>query len=233
MDTSNLSFDDPKLEEVQVHREADIHHLLYFPTSIFAYNIPDSEHQNSLLLEAIYGERDRDREGIKRSNFPELGGWHSHNNLQENKKFDGLVYHVNHVAEFISKSKGYHDRYKLFIDSMWSIINSPGSFNQSHIHPGSLWSGVYYVQAPKNSGNIEFIDPRTQNLVRQPRYLPDTRRPESCWTRVKFKPRAGKMLLFPSWLYHSVMPNMSNGKEREGERVILSFNLSQTKQETP
>ena len=48
--------------------------------------------------------------------------------------------------------------------------------------------------------------------------------------KVSFSPVAGRMLLFPSWLYHSVEPNRAtpvDGCEQGGDRVILSFNLSQ------
>ena len=40
-------------------------------------------------------------------------------------------------------------------------INYPGGFNRPHLHPNSLFSGVYYIKAPKNSGNIIFYDPRS------------------------------------------------------------------------
>ena len=90
-------------------------------------------------------------------------------------------------------------------------------------------SGVYYVQAPRNSGRIEFIDPRTQNLMSPVKYIPDTKRPQICWTKVQYEPVAGRMLIFPSWLYHSVRPNRSKAKGKDADRIIVSFNLSQGK----
>ena len=35
------------------------------------------------------------------------------------------------------------------------------------------------------------------------------------------------MLLFPSWLYHSVHPNLAEDSDGGGERIVVSFNLSQ------
>ena len=92
---------------------------------------------------------------------------------------------------------------------MWSIINPPGSANRAHIHPGCTWSGVYYIQTPAGCGNIEFIDPRTENLMQQPRYVPNKKRPKHCWTKANITPKPGRMLIFPSWLYHAVAPNLS------------------------
>ena len=122
---------------------------------------------------------------------------------------------------------GYHGSYQLRIGTMWSIINPPGSSNRAHIHPGCIWSGVYYVQAPRNSGRIEFIDPRTQNLMSGVKYIPGAKRPRDCWKKVRYKPVAGRMLIFPAWLYHSVGPNRSRAKGKDADRIIVSFNLSQ------
>jgi uncharacterized protein (TIGR02466 family) len=199
----------------------------YFPTLIFSLDVPGSETLNAHLIEAIYAERERDRTGVRKSNFPELGSWHSHVKLHKDATFAGLVQHVDAVAAMMCRTLGYHRSYRLRIGTMWSIINPPGSSNRAHIHPGCLWSGVYYVQAPRNAGRIEFIDPRTQNLMTPAEYIPDTKRPRSCWTKVQYKPVAGRMLIFPSWLYHSVDPNRSRAKGKDADRIIMSFNLSQ------
>ena len=43
------------------------------------------------------------------------------------------------------------------LGNMWANINPPGGMNRAHQHPNSLWSGVYYVKAPKNSGNLKIV----------------------------------------------------------------------------
>ena len=200
-----------------------------FPTLIFSLDIPDSDTLNTHLIKAIYAERERDQTGVNKSNFPELGSWHSHVRLHKDTTFARLVKHVDSVSAMMCRKLGYHASYRLKIGTMWSIINPPGSSNRAHIHPGCIWSGVYYVQAPKNSGRIEFIDPRTQNMMIPVKYIPGTRRPRNCWTKVRYKPVAGRMLVFPSWLYHCVAPNRSRAEGKDVDRVIMSFNLSQEK----
>lgn len=199
----------------------------YFPTLVYSTKVHDAEEMNKEILAAINAERDRDSKGIERSNFRSLGGWHSHNNLHKDPQFDRLTKRVHAMASGISENLGYHKGRHLEVTTMWSISNPPGSSNRAHIHPGALWSGVYYVQAPEGAGQIEFIDPRTVNLMNYATYLPNTKRKTECWTKVKVKPVAGKMLFFPSWLYHSVEPNLSNAKGKDGERVIISFNINQ------
>ena len=201
----------------------------YFPTLVFSLDIPDSESLNDHLIRAIYAERERDGTGVQRSTYRELGGWHSQIKLHKDPAFAGLVEQVDAVAALMCRELGYHRSYRLRIGTMWSIINPPGGANRAHIHPGCLWSGVYYVQAPESSGRIEFIDPRTQNLMSPAKYVPNRKRPRNCWTKVQYKPVAGRMLVFPSWLYHSVVPNRSKAKGKAADRVIVSFNLSQAR----
>ena len=144
----------------------------YFPTLIFSLEVPDSEHLNTRLIEAIHAERERDKKGVRKSNYRELGGWHSHTGLHKDAAFAGMVRHVDAAAATMCRRLGYHRSYRLSIGTMWSIVNPPGGLNRAHIHPGCIWSGVYYVQAPRNSGRIEFTDPRTQNLMGSVKYIP-------------------------------------------------------------
>ena len=201
----------------------------YFPTLVFSLDIPDSELLNNRLIEAIYAERERDRTGVRKSNYAELGGWHSQVKLHKDPRYAGLVEYVDAAAAMMSRELGYHRSYRLRIGTMWSIVNPPGGSNRPHIHPGCIWSGVYYVQSPRNSGQIEFIDPRTQNLMSPVKYIPNRKRPRICWTKVQYKPVAGRMLIFPSWLYHTVAPNRSRAKGKDADRIVVSFNLSQAK----
>jgi len=201
--------------------------LNYFPTMIFQINVGDADTLNTSLLNSIYSEQKKDQDGINRSNYKELGGWHSNNNLHKTDEFSNLVEHIKTAGERISTELGYSQDHSLKIGTMWSIINPPGSANRAHIHPGCLWSGVYYVHAPKNAGNIEFIEPRTAHMMTQAKFAPNKRRPKDCWTKVNFTPVAGKMIIFPSWLYHGVNPNQSEEEGKKAHRVIISFNLSQ------
>ena len=103
-------------------------------------DIPNSETLNAHLIKAIYAERERDGTGVRKSNYPELGGWHSQTKLHKDVTFAGLVQHVDAVSAMVCRKLGYHSSYRLSIGTMWSIINPPGSSNRAHIHPGCIWS---------------------------------------------------------------------------------------------
>lgn len=201
----------------------------YFPTTIFQIDLPDPTALNEHLLSTIYSEREKDQKGISRSNFSELGGWHSHNNLHKNEEYSELVDWIGKATAKMSEEMGYDQSRALKIGTMWSIINPPGASNRAHVHPGCLWSGVYYIQAPEEAGRIEFVEPRVAHLMNQPRYQPNTKRQKEYWTKVRFKPVPGRMLVFPSWLFHAVDPNLSTEEGDKGNRIIMSFNLNQMK----
>lgn len=201
----------------------------YFPTMVFQIDLKDPEDLNTHLIKNIYAERERDQKGISRSNIPALGGWHSHNDLHKSDDYSALVDKISEATAKMSDNLGYADTHEMKIGTMWSIINPPGCVNRAHVHPGCLWSGVYYIQAPENCGNIEFIEPRTMHLMNQAKFQPNKKRPKECWTKVRFTPVAGRMLIFPSWLYHAVDPNQAKEEGDAANRIIISFNLNQVK----
>jgi uncharacterized protein (TIGR02466 family) len=194
---------------------------------IFQYDVENCEQLNKTLLDLTYTERET---GVadNKSNTASLGSWHSATALHKNRAYEPLLAEVNSALSRISEELNYSTEHALKISSMWSIINPPGDGNRAHVHPGSLWSGVYYVQASDSGGRIEFIDPRTALIMNAPRYK-DNKRPPECRTGVKFKPVAGRMFIFPAWLYHAVEPNTSKKSGRAGDRVIMSFNTNQVR----
>lgn len=199
----------------------------HFPTMVFISDVAGAEALNADLLCLIRDARKADAKGLQKSNFRALGSWHSKGDLHLQEPFAPLSRRIAHAAQTVSDTLDYDPAFRLKIDAMWSIINPPGSFNRAHIHPGALWSGVYYVQVPENSGDIEFTDPRTENIMNEAHYRPDAKRSPECWTKANYTPQPGRLLLFPSFLYHSVAPNLSTDPDGASDRIIVSFNLSQ------
>ena len=80
-----------------------------------------------------------------------------------------------------------------------------------------MLSSVYYVQAEKNCGKIIFNNP---NQVSRNRFPKDLKKTEFSANIQKIDPKEGTLLLFPSYLWHSVEPN-----ETDNDRIIVSFNI--------
>lgn len=217
-----------RTEDTQVPDSDRFVRTTYFPTMIFQYDLENSEALNKDLLDLTYAERESGI-AVNKSNTAELGSWHSATNLHKNPAYEPLLSEIDAALARISDELSYAKDQVLKVTSMWSIINPPGNGNRAHVHPNSLWSGVYYVQAPEHAGKIEFIDPRTVIIMNQPKYEAKRRRPRECWTKVNYKPVAGRMVIFPAWLYHGVDTNMSKEKGNAGNRIIISFNVNQVK----
>lgn len=197
-----------------------------FPTLIYKGTLSEHKKIKKELKQKIRKERDGDPEGIERSNAKNLGSWHSHNNLQVNKPFSEFIKIIEAFTYSISEDWNYSKSCQLSVTQLWAIINPPGSYNTSHTHPGCLWSGVYYVQVPKNSGAIVFDDPRAVAVAVSGKYE-ERNKPRHAWTRMSFIPEEGDLYIFPSWLTHHVRPNLSEKSSNKNERIILSFNIDQ------
>ena len=104
------------------------------------------------------------------------------------------------------------------ISNMWAIINKKGSLNQKHLHSNNDLSAAYYVTAEENCGDIIFYDPRPATIYKHP----IAKKPNILNATINsISPEPGMLVLFPSYLEHSVDPNLS-----EQKRIVISFNLS-------
>ena len=200
----------------------------YFPTLIYFQDIVGAAALNEHVRNNIYAWRDLDADGIQRSGASEAGCWHSDTDMHTRPEFSELVNQVLGAAQALFDDLNYDVSFPAAIDNMWANINPPGGYNRPHIHPNVLWSGVYFVQAPADSGNLTFTDPRPQAQMIVPRYAANGQLPAEVWNEVFYEPVEGRMILFPAWLMHEVHPNRSNNEGSAGDRIGVSFNLIQS-----
>ena len=186
----------------------------YFPTQIY---ITDLDLDNESLAKKITDWRDRD-EGIQRSNKL---GWHSAIDMHHREEYNEFTMALFDAMKEVMNNECYHPNLEPLIGTMWANINKKFSYNKTHVHPGSLWSGVYYVKAPENSGDLLIKDPRSGPLILDPRRDENKQRPRQLWNEVKYKPTVGRLIIFPGWLPHEVDANQS-----EDERISISFNTN-------
>ena len=187
---------------------------LFFPTPIYILDIKDQS-LNIELEKNIINWMNEDK-GITRTN---VNGWHSPTDMHIKPEFKRLT---NALLE--AQNKIYKEEYldsEPVIGNMWANVNPPGGMNRAHQHPNSLWSGVYYIKAPKNCGNLKIDDPRASASMIRPK-LKDGEKPSRVWRETGFEPKAGRLIMFYSWLVHCVDPNKSNDT-----RISVSFNFLQ------
>jgi len=185
-----------------------------FPTLMMRQRLNNVMPLNSRLREIVLDVETRDS-GIQASNY---GGWHSGADL-----LDWPYQEVNTLAtEFLKAGReltssilpaGITGNLEVkFEGGCWANVSREGNYNKVHNHPGSMWSGCYYVctgapePEPKFNGWIEFQDPRPGNIY---------------GGKERVEPEAGMLLLFPGWLNHYVNPFIG-----AGERISIAFNLN-------
>ena len=102
--------------------------------------------------------------------------------------------------------------------SGWINVNHKGGSNILHSHPNSHWSGVLYVQQPTGvegfSGMIEFVNPNQEG-----RELAKLLPKSGFDNMIRIRPKTGQIVIFPSYVLHSVYPNSSNQ-----DRITIAFN---------
>jgi uncharacterized protein (TIGR02466 family) len=187
---------------------------LHFPTPIY---IADIKHPtlNKDLERDIMAWSNQDK-GVTRTN---VKGWHSTTDMHLRPEYKNLVNMLYEAQRTIYDQE--HLASEPFLGNMWANINPPGGMNRAHQHPNSLWSGVYYVKAPKNCGHLKVDDPRSSASMVRP-IQKEGQLPPRLYREAQYEPIDGRLIMFPSWLMHCVDPNESNEI-----RISVSFNFLQ------
>ena len=189
---------------------------LAFGTPIWISIIPKHWEINEKMLKYIKSLQKKDRSGINRSN---LLGWHSKDFDLELEQPRFFVNSISPQLNSVLTDMGWDiKKQEVKITGMWAVINKKNSSNAMHIHSNNYISAAYYVKAPVNCGDIVFYDPRFAATYRYPK-ISKTNKLNS--NIVSFQPKEGMLVLFPSYLQHSV-----NVNKTDEERIVISFNIN-------
>ena len=188
----------------------------HFPTPVYIKEIPNAVELNHYLEKQILKWNKEDPKGVSKTN---AGGWHSTTDMNKKQEYDPLSKELFNMQDEIFQKE--YLTMKPVLGNMWANINPPGGFNRPHLHPNSLFSGVYWIKAPKKSGNLMLYEPRPGAQCTMPNRK-EGKLPPQLWREIHYEPRAGTAIMFPSWLWHEVKPNESNDI-----RISVSFNFLQ------
>ena len=188
--------------------------------SLFATQLYEAEIGDKALLgslaHSIRSLAKDDRAGRRWSSEHRYAGYTSYASLNDLPKrdpaFADLAKLLTRHAEKFAQECAFDLKRKPRLDSLWANLLKSGGQHSGHIHPHSIISGTFYVEAPEGSGDIRFEDPRLPMMMAAP--------PRSD-TFVSVEPRPGLLLMWESWLRHEVRP----GRGR-GERLSISFNFA-------
>ena len=143
-------------------------------------------------------------------------GWQSEKDLHRLDEFRGLVACIRDAAEsvldFLKTGDGAFD-----LTGLWANMNPKGAAHLIHSHPNNFLSGIYYLRTHEGADTVNFHDPRSQTGIIRP---PVTELTAENTDQVVVEVSDGTLLMFPSWLPHSVDASGS-----DETRISVSFNI--------
>ena len=183
-----------------------------FPTLIGTHQVNSSVVDKTLLAVRQWETTDSYKKYMQYSKSENLNTtYHTYHDILSEIKLIDLKNEIGVAVREFAEIYGIKLN-KLKIDS-WINYFEPGNYEAEHNHFGNFISGVYYVQAMPNTGNFQYYEPAKQKTMWN-----------SLYTKVKnygeIEPKTGKMILFPSYLDHSVERNMSSST-----RISIAFNI--------
>ena len=191
-------------------QDSDVYSL--FPTLVWKIQLPVEivVNQNPLIINAIR------KINPAIDDIEAAASWQSHQLLHQLTELDQLMSCVNSATHKVLRflNIGATD---IEVTGCWANVIGAGASHRMHSHPNNYLSGVYYVRAPASANTINFHDPRPQASIIRP---PVTQLTGRNTDQVVVEVKDGTLVLFPSYLQHSVDPNESNEL-----RISISFNL--------
>ena len=185
----------------------------WFPTPVFV-DLADSQIQKE-IEEQYFGKEKEILKGIKKESWGDnIDATYSLNGdlLKEFQlnKLEGYINDcvrsfLNHLQSDVKQIKRLHS---------WVNYSSKYQYQNQHNHMPAKISGVYYIKSNEKDGNLRIHSP----IRHLPQLVNDT---NLSFNLVEYTPQAGKIVLFPSWVEHSVRPNMT-----DDTRISISFNYN-------
>lgn len=197
-----------------------------FDTPVVVGELPDATAVNAALKPLILARRSQSK-GVTLSN---IGGWQSEHDVADwgGEAIQHLLRHVTaladaHCVDIVSPGVARHR----WANDIWVNVSPPYASNQMHTHPGSYWSAVYYVDDASDThdggqgGELVIEDPRMPMILMT---MPNLRLRGANGgvhePQLKMLVRTGRIIMFPSWLSHGVVPHRGTR-----ERISIAINL--------
>lgn len=174
---------------------------------------PEFDEHKEIFRNAVKEYKEKNP-SVQKSN---ISGYHSPDTLQGVEELCPLF---EYLCQLGFKAVGDLD----FVDcdialtSAWLNINDTRQcMNNEHVH-GDVFSGVFYLQAPEESGKLVLQNPAINRMWNGCALT--AQKNQFTGESIRIEPVEGNIILFPSYLPHSVETN-----NHDEERISISFNL--------
>jgi len=184
-----------------------------YSVPIWQSEYPEFEDHKEIFLSAIEDYK-KENPSIKKSN---IAGYHSPETLHGVEEFRPLFEYICQLGMKAAADLNFVEC-DVALTSAWLNINdSRQCMNSEHIH-GDVFSGVFYLQTPEESGKLVLQNPAINRMWSGCALA--SQKNEFTGESIRIEPIEGNIILFPSYLPHSVETN-----NHDEARIAISFNL--------
>ncbi len=197
-------------------------HLPVFATPLSMYESADMDEVNCDVTARLVAES----VSVLSISHSNVGGWHSQSDLalRADASFRALIQYivarVRETVDALASESGLGMPAMRMGAQAWAMVMRNGDYTIPHDHADAHWSTVYYADAGDadeavhpDSGLLALIDPRHGG-----RPMPGLDLLGNTFTA---RPRTGRLLVFPGWLYHYV-----HTYRGQRPRVAISCNVT-------
>ena len=197
-----------------------MHTELWFPSVIWSSVIHVVN--NDEVRRWSYNKQKQDKGRV----VSNVGGYQSENFTTKNNLINNFYNEILPIMHKITLTYQIAYDYQIILLNLWFNVNRKHNFNHPHVHNSCNFSGIYYLNVPKNSGVLRFNNP--DKIIQSLSFYegPFHNYNGSNNSQFVITPEEGLLVIFPSHLEHSVEPN-----QNDEPRVSIAFNIKINKVE--
>jgi len=189
--------------------------MAIYSVPLWQSEYPEFEEHKEIFLSAIrtYKEQNPTKE-TPRSN---IAGYQSPSTLQGVEELRPLFEYICQMGFKSIADLDFIDCDIALTEAWLNINDSRQCMNSEHVH-GDVFSGVFYLSAPDESGKLVIQNPAINKMWKGCSLT--SQKNQFTGESIRIEPVEGNIILFPSYISHSVETN-----NHDEERISISFNL--------
>ena len=192
-----------------------MHLMPIYSVPLWQSEYPEFEESKEIFLTAVkeYKEQNPSKE-TSRSN---IAGYQSPSTLQGVEELRPLFEYICQMALKASADLDFVECDVAITEAWLNVNDSRQCMNSEHVH-GDVFSGVFYLKTPPGSGKFVLQNPAINKMWNGCQFA--NQKNQFTGESVRIEPVEGNIILFPSYLPHSVETN-----DHDDERISISFNI--------
>ena len=176
---------------------------------------PEFEEHKEIFLTTV--KEYKEQNPTKETPLSNIAGYQSPSTLQGVEELRPLFEYICQMGFKSIADLDFIDCDIALTEAWLNINDSRQCMNSEHVH-GDVFSGVFYLSAPDESGKLVIQNPAINKMWKGCSLT--SQKNQFTGESIRIEPVEGNIILFPAYLPHSVETN-----NHDEERISISFNL--------